>query len=191
MLKILGERRGLILRGGLSNEEVLRKRERHGTNRLAEGKKEGLLMKFLKQFNDFMVLVLIFAAVVSSAISFFEGTGEYVDSIIIVFIIVLNAVFGLVQESKAEKSLEALKKMSSPTAKVKRDGQILTIPREELVPGDYIFIETGGYVPADSRLVQSYNLKVEESALTGETLPINKDAGAILEGTYPPVSMNM
>jgi len=166
---------------GLTKEEVVKRREKYGENKLAEVKKESFLVKFIKQFNDFMIIVLIFAAAVSSIMSYVEGTNDYIDSIIIIFIVVLNAIFGLVQESKAEKSLEALKKMSTPTAKVKRDGEILTVSREELVPGDYIFIETGCYVPADSRLVKSYNLKVEESALTGETLPINKDATVVLE----------
>ena len=170
---------------GLTEEEVIKRREKHGINKLAEGKRESLLVKFIKQFNDFMIIVLILAAVVSSAMSYLDGRNEHLESVIIIFIVVLNAIFGLVQESKAEKSLEALKKMSAPTAKVKRDGEILTIPREELVPGDYIFIETGSYVPADSRLVKSYNLKVEEAPLTGETMPVTKDANAILAENIP------
>lgn len=140
-----------------------------------------MFIKFIKQFNDFMIIVLIGAAIVSSVMSYFEGTNEYIDSIIIIFIVVLNAVLGLIQESKAEKSLEALKQMAAPTTKVKRDGEILNIPSSELVPGDYIIIETGGYVPADSRLIKSYNLKVEESSLTGETVPVQKEAKVILK----------
>ena len=176
---------GLIRQFGLDSEEVTKRRKEYGENKLEEGKRESLVVKFLKQFNDFMIIVLIFAAIFSGVMAYIERTGDYLDSVIIIFIVVLNAIFGLVQESKAEKSLEALKKMSAPTAKVIRGGEILTISREELVPGDYIYIETGSFVPADSRLVKSFNLKVEESALTGETVPINKDANAILAENIP------
>ena len=127
-----------------------------------------------------MIIILIIAALISAIMSYVEGSKDYLDSIIIIFIVILNAIMGGVQESKAEKSLDALKKMSAPTAKVKRDGMIKTVPSTEVVPGDIIIIETGSYIPADSRLIKTYNLKVEESALTGETVPTLKDEKAIL-----------
>ncbi len=173
------------LNTGLREEQVKKIREKVGENKLVEDKKEGLFIKFIKQFNDFMIIILIAAAVLSAIMAYIEGTSDYLDSIIILFIVILNAIMGVVQEAKAEKSLEALKKMSAPTAKVKRDGVIKIIPSTEIVPGDYIIIETGSYIPADSRLVKSYNLKVEESALTGETVPVLKDEKASLKENIP------
>lgn len=173
------------LNTGLSVEQVKKIRERTGENKLNESKKESIFVKFIKQFNDFMIIILIAAAVLSAIMAYIEGTGDYLDSVIIIFIVVLNAIMGVVQEAKAEKSLDALKKMSAPTAKVKRDSIIKTIPSTEVVPGDYIIIETGSYIPADARLVKSYNLKVEESALTGETVPVLKDEKAVLKENIP------
>ena len=170
---------------GLTDEDVIIRKKEFGENKLVEGKKDSLFIKFIKQFNDFMIIVLIAAAIISSITSYVEGTNEYIDSIIIISIVVVNAILGLVQENKAEKSLEALKKMSAPTAKAKRNGEILSIPSSELVPGDYIIVETGCYVPADARLIKSYNLKVEESSLTGETVPVLKDANVILQKDIP------
>ena len=132
-----------------------------------------------------MIIILIIAAAISAVMSYVEGSNDYLDSVIIIFIVVLNAIMGVIQEAKAEKSLDALKKMSAPTAKVKRDGTIQTIPSEEVVPGDLIIIETGSYIPADARIVKSYNLKVEESALTGETIPVLKDERALLSEKAP------
>ena len=160
------------LNTGLREEQAKDIRKNIGENKLVENKKESLLIKFIKQFNDFMIIILISAAIISAIMAYIEKTNDYLDSIIILFIVVLNAIMGVAQEAKAEKSLEALKKMSAPTAKVKRDGEIKQIPTTEVVPGDYIIIETGSYIPADSRLVKSYNLKIEESALTGETVPV-------------------
>lgn len=173
------------LNTGLREEQVIQIRKRVGENKLAESKKESIFIKFIKQFNDFMIIILIVAAVVSSIISYVDGTNDFLDSIIIVAIVVLNAIMGVVQEAKAEKSLEALKKMSEPTAKVKRDGNIKVISSEDLVPGDYIIIETGSYIPADARLVKTFNLKVEESALTGENISVLKDERAILKENIP------
>ena len=173
------------LNTGLREEQAIKIREKSGENKLIESKKESLFVKFIKQFNDFMIIILIIAALISAVMAYVEGTGDYLDSIIIIFIVVLNAIMGVIQEAKAEKSLEALKKMSAPTAKVKRDGVIKEIPSTEVVPGDYIIIETGSYIPADSRLIKSYNLKVEESALTGETVPVLKDEKAILKENAP------
>lgn len=173
------------LNTGLREEQISKKREEYGENKLTEGKKESLFTKFIKQFNDFMIIILIAAAVISAIMAYIDGTGDYLDSIIIIFIVVLNAIMGVAQEAKAEKSLEALKKMASPTAKVKRDGVINTIPSTEVVPGDYIIIETGSYIPADARLVKTYNLKVEESSLTGETVPVLKDEKVVLNENTP------
>ena len=173
------------LNTGLSEKQASEIRNKVGENKLSESKKESIFIKFIKQFNDFMIIILIIAAIVSAIMSYVQGTSDYLDSIIIVFIVVLNAIMGVIQEAKAEKSLEALKKMAAPTAKVKRDGKILTVPSSELVPGDYIIIETGSYIPADSRLIKSYNLKVEESALTGETVPVLKDEKVNLKENTP------
>ena len=161
---------------GLSEEEAKIRKEKYGANKLEEGKKESLIIKFIKQFNDFMIITLIIAAAISASISYIQATNDYIDSIIIISIVVLNAIVGLIQESKAEKSIEALKKLTAPKAKVKRNGVLTVVDSEELVPGDIISIETGDFVPADSRLINAYNLKVEESALTGETIPVLKNA---------------
>ena len=168
------------LNTGLREEQIEKIRKIYGENKLTENKKESIFIKFVKQFNDFMIIILIIAAIISAVMSYIEGTKEYLDSIIIVSIVILNAIMGVIQEAKAEKSLDALKKMSVPVAKVKRDGEIKLIQSTELVPGDYIIIETGAYIPADCRLIKSNNLKVEESALTGETVPVLKDEKAIL-----------
>ncbi len=166
---------------GLTNEEVNRRLEKYGLNKLEDKKKESIFIKFLKQFNDFMIIILIIASIVSAFVAKFEGNNDYIDSIIIVAIVVFNAILGLVQENKAEKSLEALKKMSAPKAKVKRNGKLIEIDSINIVPGDIIILEAGNYVPADCRLIETYNLKIEESALTGETEPAQKDADIILK----------
>ena len=165
---------------GLTDKEVLKLRKKYGYNKLDEKKKESIFIKFISQFKDFMIIILLIAALVSAIVSYFEGTKEYTDSIIIVVIVVINALIGVIQESKAEKSLEALKKLSSPTSKVLRNGKTITIDSTLLVPGDIIELEAGNFVPADCRLISSYNLKIEESALTGETVPVTKDAKVIL-----------
>lgn len=166
---------------GLTDKEVLKRRKKYGYNKLDEKKKESIIFKFISQFKDFMIIILLIAALVSAIVSYFEGTKEYTDSIIIVVIVVINALIGVIQESKAEKSLEALKKLSSPTSKVLRNGKTITIDSTLLVPGDIIELEAGNFVPADCRLISSYNLKIEESALTGETVPVTKDANTKLQ----------
>ena len=128
-----------------------------------------------------MIITLIIAAIISAVISKMNGESDYMDSIIIIAIVIFNAVMGLVQEQKAEKSLEALKKMSAPIAKVKRSGKVVEIESENVVPGDIVILETGSFVPADCRLINSYNLKIEESSLTGENVPEEKDATRILK----------
>ena len=166
---------------GLSEEEAQKRFERYGPNNLEEKKKESIFVKFIKQFNDFMIITLIIAAIISAVVSKLNGEADYIDSIIIVAIVIFNAIMGLVQEQKAEKSLEALKKMSAPNAKVRRNGRVQEIDATMVVPGDIVILEAGNYVPADCRLINSYNLKIEESALTGETIPSLKDSSKILK----------
>ena len=166
---------------GLTNKEARKRLEENGQNKLEDKKKESLIIRFIKQFNDFMIIILIIASIISALVAKIEGSNDYIDSIIIIAIVVFNAILGLVQENKAEKSLEALKNMSSPIAKVKRDGKIINIKNEDVVIGDIVILEAGSFVPADCRIIKSFNLKIEESALTGETLPVEKDADVILK----------
>ena len=166
---------------GLNEKKVEERRQQFGENKLADKKKENIIIKFLKQFNDFMIIILIIASVISAVVAKLDGSGDYIDSIIIIAIVVFNSIMGLIQEAKAEKSLEALKTMTAPVSKVKRNGKIVTVKGTEVVPGDIVILEAGNYVPADARLISSSNLKVEESSLTGETVPVLKDANAIFK----------
>lgn len=170
---------------GLTQEEANKRLEKEGPNKLKDKKKESIFIRFIKQFNDFMIIILMIASVISAVMAYMEGSHDYFDSIIIIVIVVFNAVMGIIQEAKAEKSLEALKKMSAPLAKVRRNGKIETIPSENVVVGDIIILEAGNYIAADCRLIKSFNLKIEESALTGETLPVTKDANSILKQDLP------
>lgn len=163
------------IRVGLNDKDVEIRQEEFGKNQIEERKKENIILKLLNQFKDFMIIILIISAIVSALVSYFEGTGDYFDSIIIIAIVIFNGIMGLVQEIKAEKSIEALKKMSSPVAKVKRNGKNITIKGEEIVPGDIVILETGNYVPADIRLISTNNLKIEESSLTGENEEVTKN----------------
>ncbi len=166
---------------GLNSKEVEKRVKDYGKNKLNEKKKENIFIRFLKQFDDFMIIILIIASIISAVVSNMQGSNDYFDSIIIIAIVVFNAVMGLIQESKAEKSLEALQKMSAPTCKVKRNGKIEIIKGEDVVPGDIIILESGNYVPADCRLISSFNLKIEESTLTGENVPVEKISDIILK----------
>ena len=173
---------------GLSSEEANQRLQKYGPNKLAEKKKTPLFLVFLGQFNDPMIFILLAAALLSIAISIYNSihNGEafdFADPIIIMGVCVLNAIIGTVQENKAEKSLEALKKMSSPTCIVRRDGKLVELKAEELVPGDIVILEEGRTVPADLRLIQSINLKTDESSLTGESLPVEKDADIVFTDT--------
>lgn len=165
---------------GLKEEEAEARLQEFGKNILSQKKKESIIIKFIKQFNDFMIIILIVAAAISAIMAKIDGTGDYIESIIIIAIVVFNAIMGLVQENKAEKSLEALKKMSAPVAKVIRDGEQKNIDGENIVPGDIVILEAGNYVPADCRLIQSFNLKIDEASLTGETVPVLKNSEAKL-----------
>ena len=163
---------------GLSSKDVEKRKEEYGLNELQEGKKKSLFVKFLEQFKDFMIIVLIIAAIVSGVVGYIQGEG-ITDSIIIMIVVIVNAIIGVAQENKAEKSLEALKKLSSYSAKVVRDGKILVVPSKDLVPGDTVILETGDYVPADIRLIEAVNLKSQESSLTGESVPVEKTTDKI------------
>ena len=171
----------------MGDKDVLIRQDEFGKNKIEEGKKESLLVKFINQFKDFMIIILIIAAIISAVVSYLEGTGDYFDSIIIIAIVLFNGLMGLIQEAKAEKSIEALKKMSAPVAKVRRNGKVLTVNGEDIVPGDIVILETGCYVPADIRLINTYNLKVEESSLTGETEAVEKDENALFNNQKVPL----
>ena len=166
---------------GLGQKEIEKRRSKFGKNRLDEKKKESIIIKFFKQFNDFMIIILIIASIISAGISYVQGQNDYFDSIIIIAIVVLNAIMGLVQEQKAEKSIESLKKLTPNMAKVIRDGNIEEINVEEIIPGDIIELSDGNFVPADCRIVETYNLKIEESSLTGEIEPVSKITDRIYE----------
>ncbi|MCI8272598.1 MAG: cation-translocating P-type ATPase [Clostridia bacterium] len=166
---------------GLDASKVQKSALKYGANELQEKKKEPLIKKFMAQFKDFSIIVLIIAAIVSGAVGIAEGEG-ITDTIIILIVVLLNALIGVIQESKAEKSLEALKKLSAHSAKVIREGKEQIIPARELVPGDIVILETGDYVSADLRLIESANLKSQEASLTGESVPVEKETGEI-EGT--------
>ena len=147
---------------GLREDEVIKRQEKYGKNKLKDKQKESIFIKFIKQFNDFMIIILIIASIVSAVISYIQGENDYIDSIIIIAIVMLNAIMGVVQEAKAEKSIEALKEMTPAKAKVIRNGQTIEVNAEELVPGDIVILEAGNYVPADCRIIESFNLKIEE-----------------------------
>lgn len=164
---------------GLSDEDARKNLEEYGPNELKEEKQKSFFKKLLEQFTDFLVLILIVAAIVSAAV------GEVKDAIVIIAIVIVNAFLGLYQEGKAEKALEALKKMSSPNAKVRRDGNVIEIPSAELVPGDIVLLDAGDIIPADLRLIESSNLKVEEASLTGESVPVDKDSNASFDQDAP------
>ena len=165
------------IKKGLTQEDVWERQRLYGRNIIDVKKGKNLLQKFLAQFADFMIIILICAAFLSLLVSYMEGKLDFVDPIIILMIIILNAFLGVLQEAKAEKALEALKKMSAPTAHVLRDNKVTELSSSELVPGDIVILETGSFVPADCRLVHAINLRVEEASLTGESHPIEKNAG--------------
>jgi len=165
---------------GLSNEQVKNNREKYGFNELQAQKKKSLFVKFLEQFKDFMIIVLIIAAIVSGIVGVLEGEG-ITDTIIILVVVIVNAIIGVAQENKAEKSLEALQKLSSHAAKVLRNGEIVVVPSRDLVPGDIVVLDTGDYVPADLRIIEAANLKSQESSLTGESVPVEKNITLIEE----------
>ena len=160
---------------GLTEEEAAHRLLQYGKNSLAEKKKQSLAVKILLQFKNVMVLILVAASVVSAAL------GEYLDALVILAIILINAVLGLVQEGRAEKAIEALKKMTSPQARVIRQSQQRLVDAADLVPGDIVLLEAGDIVPADLRLLYAQSLKAEESSLTGESVAVEKQADSQIE----------
>jgi len=169
---------------GLSSDQVSERRQKYGENALAAKPGKTLLQRFIAQFADILIIILLLSAAVSFAIALMDPNGEgFFEPILILVIVIINACVGVYQESKAEKALDALKKMASPHARVIRDGEEQMVETKDLVPGDIVRLEAGDFVPADSRLIRATNLKVDESALTGESLPVEKDASAeISEG---------
>ncbi len=165
---------GTDLKKGLSSDEVVKRQEKYGFNELKAAKKKTLLQRFLDQFKDFSIIVLIIAAIVSGAVGIANGEGV-TDTIIIMIVVIVNAIIGVSQEAKAEKSLEALQKLTDHAAKVIRNENITVIPAKELVPGDIVVLDTGDYIPADLRVIEAVNLKAQESSLTGESVPVEKN----------------
>ncbi len=169
---------------GLSIQEANRRLEKHGPNKLKEAEKEPLWKRFFSQMADPMIIMLIVAAVISGAIGVADGSGDFADVVIICFVVVVNAVLGVVQESKAEEALKALQEMSAAQTKVIRNAKVVEVHSSELVPGDVVLLGAGDSVPADCRILESASMKIEESALTGESVPTEKDADALeLEGS--------
>jgi Ca2+-transporting ATPase len=149
--------------------------QQHGRNELREKPRPTFLKMVIDQLNNFVVILLILASIISALL------GDWVEAGAILLIVVLNSILGVVQESRAEEALAALKKMASPDAQVLRDGHRISIPASELVPGDVVFLEAGNFIPADVRLVEAVNLRVEEAALTGESVPVQKNASLMLD----------
>lgn len=172
---------GTDIKTGLTHDEVKKRLHHYGKNELIEKKKKNIFIKFLEQFNDFMIIILLSAAAVSFITSIMQGDADITEPVIILAIVILNALLGVIQEKRAEKSLEALKKLSSPHACVLRNGNELNIPAANVVPGDILIISAGDLVAADCRLVTSNNLTTDESSLTGESVNAEKDASVVLE----------
>ena len=166
-------------KNGLSSTEALRRLEKYGKNKLETKKKKTLFKQFLSQLKDVMIYILIIAAIISAFL------GEISDALIILLVIIINAVIGVIQESKAEKALDALKELSTPKALVKRDGSLKEILSEDIIPGDIVIIDAGRYIPGDLRLIDTANLKIEESAFTGESVPSEKDASFLPDKEIP------
>ena len=153
----------------LTSQEAKQHQEKYGKNELQEGKKKSVFQIFLEQYKDFLVIILIIAAIVSGFL------GDFESAIVILIVITMNAILGTVQTVKAEQSLQSLKKLSAPEAKVVRDGTAIKVPASEVTVGDEVMLEAGDYVPADGRILVNASLKIDESALTGESLPVEKD----------------
>ena len=170
---------------GLGAAEAASRLEKNGPNKLAEAKKDPLWKRLASQMADPMIIMLLVAAVISAAVGMAQGEADYADVVIILFVVVVNAVLGVVQESKAEEALAALQEMSAAQSKVVRDGRVVIVPSAELVVGDVVLLEAGDSVPADCRVLESAMMKIEESALTGESVPVEKhaEALALAEGT--------
>ena len=168
------------LEKGLSKEKIEERQEKYGFNELQQIAKKSIIQRFLEQFKDFSIIVLIIAAIVSGIVGVLQGEG-ITDTIIILIVVIVNAIIGVAQESKAEKSLEALQKLSDHASKVIRNENMEVVPSKELVPGDIVVLDTGDYIPADLRIIEAVNLKTQESSLTGESVPVEKTSEIIEE----------
>ncbi|HIW89659.1 MAG TPA: HAD-IC family P-type ATPase, partial [Candidatus Ligilactobacillus excrementipullorum] len=169
-----------VTQDGLTEKEAKHRLEKNGPNQLAGEKRTTILQKFINQFKDLMIIILLVATVISLLI------GEVSDALIIFLVVVLNAAFGVFQEAKAENAIDALQKMTTPYTKVRRDGQVQQIQSDQVTLGDIVLLEAGDVVPADARIIEAYNLKIEESALTGESVPTEKNS-EILTTTAPEI----
>lgn len=185
-VKELAERFATDLKNGLTDNQVKESLEKYGLNELEKTKKQSLLLRFFLQFKDALTIILILAAIVSIIV---EPT-EWIDSVIIVGVVIINAILGLVQENNAERALEALQKMASPRAKVIRNGNTITVDASEVVPGDLLVLEAGDCIASDGRLIEAFNLKVDESALTGESVPVEKVSDLIDKKEVPLAERN-
>ncbi len=170
---------------GLTASDAEKKLEEYGRNILTQATKKTFFQRFLEQMKDFMVIILLIAALVSMIVTITQNNGEWFEPIIIIAIVIGNALLGVYQETKAENALEALKNMTAPQAKVIRDGQTITIDSAELVPGDILVLEAGDYIAADARLLTAYQFRCDESPLTGESLPIEKDPDTVIDDIAP------
>lgn len=175
---------------GLSNEEVQKRLKKDGKNKIIENKKESNLSKFLNEFKDLMIIILILSAIVSFILSILNNE-SFTDSIIILAIVILNAILGFIQELKADKAIESLKKMQITNVKVKRNSKICVINSENIVKGDILVLEAGDTIPADARIIWEASLKVDESSLTGESIPVSKDIITLKENTILSERKNM
>ena len=173
---------------GLSEAEAARRLSEHGPNRLAAGKKKSNLQRFFEELKDPMILILLAAALISGITSAYEGE-SYADVVIILTVVIINAVLGVLQESKAEKAIEALQEIAAATSKVMRGGKMEVKKSEELVPGDIVILEAGDAVPADGRILESASMKIEQAALTGESVPVNKRADVLTSGAASEVPL--
>ena len=164
---------------GLTAREASQRLQRYGTNQLQEARRPGFWTTLWDQLNNFVVILLIVSSIISALL------GEWIDALAIISIVILNTVLGIVQERRAEEALAALKRLAAPEAHVLRDGHRQVLPARDLVPGDIVFLEAGNYVPADVRLLEAVNLRVEEASLTGESLPVEKNAALVLNQNVP------
>lgn len=175
---------------GLDEREAEQRLEKYGSNTIGEGiKRKGFIKKFLEQLNDIMIIILLSASAASFGVSWLNGEADFTDSIIIIMIVVINAVLGVIQENKAEKAIEELKKMTVPHARVLREGHIKEISSRDVVPGDILVLEAGDIISADARLISTNTIKTDESALTGESVPVSKDSSAKLKEEIQPADM--
>ena len=164
---------------GLTEAQAKERQEKYGPNKLKEGEKPSLLQRFMSQLKDPMLIILMIAAAVSALTGMLSGHSEWAEVIIIIAVVLLNAILGVVQESKAEAAIEALQTMTAATCKVIRDGKQIVLHSTDLVPGDIVVLEAGDAVPADGRIIENASLKIEEAALTGESVPVNKLVDAL------------